>query len=498
MLSQKRLVFSALTLVALFVLRPHPVQSQPQPAPQTTAGGNTSDLAKKKEKLGSEQAPPAKPAESKSQPLEITSIQPETLTASDSKQHVTLTMVGATEGAKLRASFKNPAGGTQSVPDSSVNKGTIDLEAQLNQPGPWEVTISSESESSKPYPFTVRESRSVCRPEPTANQKEAFWHIFWTMNVVAAALFALLVGGLIVAAVSKNGWSLGDALSEESSVQPQPSEIKGRNQVVMVASSSRIIAVFGLSAILALVLGVGYAIVWNLVVCGASPDLTPIKAFLIGMATIFAPYLANQLREVFSPSNPQPKTESLKPAQAAPSTIRITGITPAVRSVDPNPQPISLFGAEFQAWMSVTLTNPNGDRFDFSGNQVIVGGPNQLTVTARLDRGGNWKAVAASAAGKSSEPFDFAVRAPAPTIANIDPANPTAATPALTITGQNFMPNAVATLVDSTGTEIQPPTTRTNDTQMQVQATLSQGNQWRIRIQNPGNDQVAEHLFNVT
>lgn len=499
-MSRKRALGAAFMIaVVCFPPRIRAGQAPSQPSHQTTEKKTEkkSDQNKKADEEGAEKKPPAKSGESKNQELELTRVDAEVMTASDSLQEISLMVNGAADGEKLNVELKNPDGKAEPEQEATVNKGVVKIKTKLSEPGTWGVTVSNKGGSSKPYSLTVRDQQGVCRAQPTATQVEVFRKIFSVMTGVVVMLFALLVLGLIVAAFSKNGWSLGDALSEESSVQPKASEIKGRAQVVMVASSSRIIAVFGLAGILALVIGIGYAIVWNLVVCGTSPDLSPIKAFLVGMATIFAPYLANQLREAFSPSNPTEKAEPAKAVPSPPSAIKITGIVPAVRSVDPNPQRLNLFGAEFQAWMSVTLVNPDGGNVDVPENQVEVGGPNQIEITTTLDRGGTWKAVVTSAAGTSSPAFPFAVRAPAPTIGSINPPNPVAATAALTIDGTRFMPNAVATLIAPDGTETKPPSSWTSANQMSVRPTLSVGNQWRLRIVNPSNDQPAEFRFNV-
>ena len=259
-------------------------------------------------------------------------------------------------------------------------------------------------------------------------------------------------------------------------------------------SSSRIIAVFGLTGILALVVGVGYSIVWDLVVCGESPDLSGIKTFLIGMAAIFAPYVANQVREAFDSSNQTPKPDSAKTAGTA--SLVITSVNPAVLTASPNAQNFSFVGAEFDTWMSVTLVNPNGRTIQVAPANVTVTGPTQCGITAVLDRGGSWKAVITSAKG-SSAPFIFSVRAPAPVINAIAPANPAHGAVTLTVDGNDFMPNATATLVAANNSETNAACTWTNATQLQVSVTVPNAGAWTIRIANPGNDRPNVRPFNV-
>jgi len=167
-------------------------------------------------------------------------------------------------------------------------------------------------------------------------------------------VFALMTGALLLIVVlltialvhiSRPGvrqWSLGDALSEESSIQPPPAEIHGRDNVIMLASASRLIALVGLLAAVPIVIGVGYAIAWNLIVNGSCPDLTGVRGFLIGLSLTFAPYLANQVRSIFDPrvGTPQtPTTVSQAPVQPTPPVTQGQGTTPPLGPLPP-PSPV--------------------------------------------------------------------------------------------------------------------------------------------------------------
>jgi len=487
--SRKKLLALFFLIVALRV-------PQSLCAHQASSGSATPGAARtaKKENVGKKT--PKAATEHKGPELAITKIDPDAPIASDSSQEQTLTVIGAADGEKLKVIFKSPDSKSQPEQEATVSKDVIKTSTKLSTPGTWVATVSSQTSSSSPRSFIVRESSSktACRAEEGAPQVKAYWKIFTVMNRIVAALFIVLIVGLVVASFSKRRWSLGDALSEESSMQPK--EIESRDQVVMVASSSRIIAVFGLAGVLALVIGVGYAIVWSLVVCGTTPDLGPIKAFLVGMAAVFAPYLANQLRETFSPSNP-PKDEAAKPA--ALSTIKISGILPALPLASPTAQPLTLLGSEFQAWMGVTLINPDGQTVPVAAASVQVGGPTQCQVTAVVDRGGSWKAVVTSPSGPSSPAFVFKVTAPAPAITGVAPPNvtPGADPQQLTVNGHNLMPNVVATLISPGGGEKKLPASWANANQIQLQAVIQPAGAWRVKLQNPGNDLEAEHAFNV-
>ncbi len=169
---------------------------------------------------------------------------------------------------------------------------------------------------------------------------EAFW---WTFRVMTRLLIVLVVVLIVSLSIFSfmGKWSLADALSEESSVQPNPNEVK------MVASSSRIIALVGLMGILTVVLGIGYSIVWNLYTGEATNlHLDEIRKFLFGAATLFAPYLANQLRAIFddSPAKPGPapvpgpaRAPVFPPAPAPP--LAAPAPAPAVPPVPAPPAP---------------------------------------------------------------------------------------------------------------------------------------------------------------
>jgi len=462
---------------------PATLLSQAQPA-HTSSGTSSIPNPKNAPGQGSKTADhvPTPTGDSK---LEIKKQDPADVTASDSPQDLSLTVPAVAEGDKITVSIKKPDGSSQTDSDVTAGKGLVKFNTTFDKPGKWQITLTKGAVKSDPYSLTVS-SKTVCRAQPTATQMEVFGKIVKVMNRILGGLFLLLVLGLLRASFSAEKWSLGDALSEESSVQP--ASVGNRDQVVRLASSSRVIAVFGLTGILALVVGVGYSIIWNLVVCGESPNLDGIKTFLIAMAAIFAPYVANQVREAFDSSNQPPKPDSTKATAAA--QLAITSVNPAVLTANANPQNFSFTGSEFDTWMSVTLVNPNGRTIQVPAPNVNVTGPTQFGITATLDRGGSWKAVATSARG-SSAPFVFAVRAPAPVITGIAPPNPPHGAVTLTVDGGNFMPNATATLAAANDAESSASCTWNNVTQLQVSVTVPNPGQWRIRISNPGNDQPA-------
>lgn len=88
-------------------------------------------------------------------------------------------------------------------------------------------------------------------------------------------------------------WRFADALSEDVVL----SDPQGVLRTVLVASTSRLIAVFGLILVMAIYLGVGAMTLWTLAVTGKPPgDLDSMLKFLAGGGALFAPYLFNQIR----------------------------------------------------------------------------------------------------------------------------------------------------------------------------------------------------------
>jgi hypothetical protein len=130
----------------------------------------------------------------------------------------------------------------------------------------------------------------------------AFWSTFAGMNATFFFLIIAVFGSLR----RSPNWSLADALSEEAANQ---ASTVPPVKPVMVASSSRLIALIGLLAILVLYLGFGYCALWMCFVKGKIDiDTKSLLSFLFGGATLFAPYLANQLRDAFSTFAGPPKT----------------------------------------------------------------------------------------------------------------------------------------------------------------------------------------------
>ena len=126
--------------------------------------------------------------------------------------------------------------------------------------------------------------------------------------VIAVAALVLVVYLVTIVNLVIDG-KLVEALSEESeetetttTTDPKtgtPVTKKVENK--MVLSSSRLIAFLGLIGILGMFLGTGLYTLYALFSDKPIPDLEKIASFLTVGAVIFAPYVANQLKGIFSP-----------------------------------------------------------------------------------------------------------------------------------------------------------------------------------------------------
>ena len=133
--------------------------------------------------------------------------------------------------------------------------------------------------------------------------------------VLVGALLALLI---IRVALSSSGWSLADALSEEAEVtavvttpegQTEP-KLDDSNKPVMItemrASSSRLIALMGMMAILLMFIGFGTFALYSFAHTGKMPaDINKVISFLAAGLTLFAPYVVNKFSSIFASLSPK-------------------------------------------------------------------------------------------------------------------------------------------------------------------------------------------------
>ncbi len=144
------------------------------------------------------------------------------------------------------------------------------------------------------------------RPAPTT-------FVFGVIGLLALIGMGALV--FLNGALGKAGqWSLANALSEEADLpfkDAQGNIVTNNGQVVLapvlVASSSRLIALYGMFAILLLYLGVGAFVLYDIGTGQPLPkDLDKVQTFLIGGLTLFAPYIVNKFASVFQSLAPKP------------------------------------------------------------------------------------------------------------------------------------------------------------------------------------------------
>ncbi len=329
-----------------------------------------------------------------------------------------LTLAGTDFQDNLAVTLVDPQGNSYDLPSASILRVSPQravVVATLGIGGVWKAKATNpKGNASDPLEFSVGNSPEITLVSPRV---AAFGVTVLIITVLLASLFIVVLSN-VNKALSQNKWSLADALSEESAYQPK--EIKGKQDVIMVASTSRLIALLGLLGILTTVLGIGYSVMWNLFIYGTVPDLTQVRSFLFGSASLFAPYLANQIGGVFSPS------AKPKPPEAAPSTA-ITGALPPAPSGEleatGTPQPVSLTGAGFQPGLAVTTTDPQGEVHHVPPGDIQSVKPTLVVARLLLNQVGAWKVVVANPGGEPTDAFYFTVFGP-PTISSTDPVSP--------------------------------------------------------------------------
>jgi len=415
----------------------------------------------------------------------ITNTEPAALIVSSSPQ--TLKITGTGFQKDLTVTLTSPEGKTSTLAPTAVAFVT-DKEAQISpivsSIGAWKMSVlNPDKAASDDFLFQVI--------DPNSPSVKAYGMVFWVLTVALSVLALAILTGLIIA-WKQGTWSLGTALSEESGVQPDVIRVPA--DVIMLGSTSRLIALVGLLGILGIVLGVGYSIIWNLFVSGKVPDLTSVRSFLFGAATLFAPYLANQVREAFdqSPVKTEPPPGS--------ASLAINGVLPGSPRTNGALQPLTLTGSSFQPGLSATLINPQGTEQDVPPTQITVN-PTQLTLEVTLAAPGTWKVRVAEPGGSLSATTEFAVYGP-PTVAAVNPPAPTSANlQTLSFTGTGFLPGLTVTLTGPGGVVVKVPgsdLTTLDYTRIVLPARTFAVGPWRAEVTNPGGHTSAPFNFNVT
>ena len=128
-------------------------------------------------------------------------------------------------------------------------------------------------------------------------------YVFVLIFAVTVLAFAAAIVWLATVLYRDKDWNIGDAISG-SDGKP---------------SASRLIAVLGMIAIVAVMFGVTLSAIWVFLTTGQWPSLSGATTFLAACAGLFTPYLASQIGQAFG----------AQPAQAlAPVVMQSAGTTP--------------------------------------------------------------------------------------------------------------------------------------------------------------------------
>ena len=360
--------------------------------------------------------------------------------------------------------------------------------------GKWTVTAINKGEGKRSDALTFAVANAIGpRPEFGSPAFVAFG-----FSALVATILLFLTMKFVHKEISKaqaSGWSLQEALSEESIFQPKV--ITQKSEVITYASTSRVIALIGLMGILCIVVGVGYAIIWNLTMFGVVPDLSQVRSYLLGAACLFAPYLANQLSGAITPSaKPQPGD--------SPATTAVTGVAPATPLAGPAPQALRITGNGFQPGLNMSLTDPQNAAHSVPVGDITEVVPTMITANVTLNTPGSWRVVVANPASSPMAPFGLSVLGP-PTVNAVNPAvapGPItfdAANPRkIILGGSGFVSGLTVQLTPpGGGAALSPKAEMITSQQVTVTALFSTQGQWQVVVTNPGNQPSAPYTFPI-
>lgn len=151
-------------------------------------------------------------------------------------------------------------------------------------------------------------------------------------------LYVISLLGTVIALRRTLDWRLGDALREDGK-----------------PSTSRLIAFLGLLVLMVIYVGIGYVAVWRVLNNQPVPD---ISSFLLSGLTVFAPYIANQVKQMVQGAASSPAAGGSAPpptpAKVPPKVISVTpnSVSPAVSTQ------VTVTGSGFDPKASVVITTP--------------------------------------------------------------------------------------------------------------------------------------------
>lgn len=191
----------------------------------------------------------------------------------------------------------SPINGLSKSVDSSASAASSNLVASPPKIEQKPTVVDTKSPGETKGKDKVGTKSGETLPPPTLKE------IPYLMSGVGFSTVIFLLGcfGWVIRGIykdPKNGdreWRIADALSEEVTFVNE-----GKSSQVLVASTSRIIAMFGMIVILTIFLGTGFVVVLDLALAGTPPsDLNIVMKFLAAGGTLFAPYLFNQVKAAF-------------------------------------------------------------------------------------------------------------------------------------------------------------------------------------------------------
>lgn len=402
-----------------------------------------------------------------------------------------LTLQGSGFVDKLSVAFTDPEGNTpETARVVKVAGDHVDVAVTLAEAGKWKVTATNPGGSPSPsFEFSVAAAPAVAWDSPAVLA-------FGVTLLIVTALLGLLFGVMLhdlMRAQKAGQWSFGDALSQTSSFQPK--EIRQRSDVILIPSSSRLIALLGLLGILATVIGIGFSIMWNLFIYGTVPDLSEVRNFLYGAACLFAPYLANKLGEVLPSSHKQTKGD-------APASVSITGVSPTSLRAAAGSQQLQITGSGFQSGLTLTLTDPQQNSQNVSGGDIASVDATLVQANVTLATPGSWQVAVANPSAAPSAAFTFSVAGP-PTITAVDPAAPASKADAqdLAFVGAGFVSGLTVSLTVPGATAASAVKAKSvTSTRVSINTVLAGKGQAKVVITNPGdgNNASAEFPFTVS
>jgi hypothetical protein len=391
-----------------------------------------------------------------------------------------LKLTGSDFDDNVQVRLIDPQGNVYDLPKDkvlSVTHERVVFLATLGVPGKWKVEATNPGgKSSEPLEVPVGNSQVIDFSSPAIY---AFAVVVIVITALIVALFWATIRDLN-RSIASHQWSLGEALSEESAFQPK--EIRQKSDVILFGSTSRLIALAGLLGILTTVLGIGYAMIWSLFIYGTVPDLSEARSFLYGSACLFAPYLANKVAGIFTPSG---VTKPTTTAEAV--AVSVTGVGPATPTA----------AAGFHSGVTLNLTDPAGGSHAVTGADVTSVDTTLVSANVTLNTPGAWKVSVTNPASAPSNAFNFSVLGP-PAITNMEAAvTHAAAAQPITFVGSGFMSGLTVSLIDPANAATPVTVTSVTPTRVTVSATIATAGNWQVIVTNPGNHASAPYGFVV-